>query len=78
MQSIVDALLNNKGKIDGRLDKEAATRDELAGTMNALVTTGRQYYKAVKDYEAEIGKNEILENKLARRAAKAAAAESAA
>lgn len=78
MQGIVDALLNNKGKVDGRLVKEAATRDDLAGTMNALVTTGRQYYKAVKDYEAEIGKNEILENKLARRAAKAAAAESAA
>lgn len=78
MKGIVDALNGNKSKVTTKFESEQTTRDTLSEKLNGLISISRQYYKAVKDYESEIGKNEILESKLEKRNAKKAAAESSA
>ena len=48
-----------------RLTEEESTRDAMRTEHLALVDKQRAYYKCVKDYETECGKNEALLDKLA-------------
>jgi hypothetical protein len=52
--------------------REKEGRDLLKETQLALVEKERAYYKAVKDYETECSKNEVLIAKIERRGRKQA------
>eukprot|EP00051_Salpingoeca_urceolata_P018063 m.251557 g.251557 ORF g.251557 m.251557 type:complete len:624 (-) comp19111_c3_seq4:97-1968(-) len=67
-EGIVAGITKNKLKVDERLAREKTRRDELSDAYLDLIDKERQYYKTVKDYEAECSKNEVLLAKLKRKA----------
>ena len=67
MQGIVESLTENNKKLQERLGREKEARDKMKEQELSLIEKEREYYKAVKDYETECGKNEILISKVERR-----------
>ena len=65
MEQIASVMGSNKAKVKDRLTEEESTRDAMRTEHLALVDKQRAYYKCVKDYETECGKNEALLDKLA-------------
>eukprot|EP00038_Savillea_parva_P010196 m.188551 g.188551 ORF g.188551 m.188551 type:complete len:623 (-) comp17477_c0_seq1:27-1895(-) len=70
MTGIVESLTQNLEKMQSREAREKENRDKLKETQLSLYEKERAYYKAVKDYETECSKNEILISKLERRGRK--------
>ena len=67
MEGIVASLTENNKKLQERLGREKEGRDKMKEQELSLIEKEREYYKAVKDYETECGKNEILISKVERR-----------
>lgn len=69
VNAMVTGLKGNLDRVEEKHTGEKQKRDKLSDTYLQLVEMERQYFKAVKDHEAECNKNETLLAKLKKRSA---------
>ncbi len=58
----VEDMFNSKAKV---LETKASRLDQLKAEYQSLLDEQRKYFKAVKDFQEECNKNELLSSKLA-------------
>lgn len=67
MTGILGSLQKNLSQMNGKKDAAVADRDRKQDEYAKLVVRQRKYFKAVKDFQEECDRNELLAEKLERK-----------